>query len=669
MYLIDIECVAEFKNNTKLSLCERIQIKLQRLEIFAPILIGMIGFGLVIGLPPLNVQNIAWLAKGDPLFNYVGWEIFRQGPWTNPIGLNPNYGLEFSSSIVYSDSIPLLAIFFKIFSALLPEPFQYFGLWYLLCFILQAYFAYKLAGLFTSSVLNKCCISFMALFFPAMMFRVNVHIALAGHFLLLWALYLSLRKRDSQFSWVILLCVALGIHFYLFVMVFAIWLGYQVDVWRLRKVKLAQQLLWFAITLGFLLVCAYEYGYFAIATGASSDAGYGAFQFNLLSMFNPEGWSIFLHKKLFVPPNIESFNYLGLGLIGALLFGILPMGKKTIRGEMLKTIDRHGFLMFSIIMLALIAITHNVDIGKSHITFPLHEKLLFLLGIVRASGRLIWPALYLLVFVTFWLIVAGYSKRIATGLLMTLASIQVVDTSAGWLSLREFFEQTQGDRIEHSLIHEFWNSVPSQYRSIKLVPPRNWPEGWNTYAIFASQNKMATNAVFLARHDISKAQAAKAQLDNDFKEENLDLNTLYVFQRWGDNLFQVDPKIDPKRDVFAKIDGVNILAPNYKQCESCKKIDPALEIDSLIPAIAVNQDVKFTKGSTGGEFLIRGWSWPEAWGVWSSGAESTLAVPLGGERPNRIEFKFRTLVGPKHPLSNIAIYINGEYQETAELKK
>lgn len=627
------------------------------------------GFLLVIGLPPLNVQNIAWLAKGDPLFNYVGWEIFRQGQWNNPIGLNPNYGLEFSSSIVYSDSIPLVAIFFKIFSALLPAPFQYFGLWYLLCFILQAYFAYKLAGLFTASVLNKCCISFMALFFPAMMFRVNVHIALAGHFLLLWALYLSLRKKDSQFSWAILLCVALGIHFYLFVMVFAIWLGYQVDAWRFKKVKLAHQLLWFEITLGLLLVCAYEYGYFAIATGASSDAGYGAFQANLLSIFNPEGWSIFLHKKLYVPPNIESFNYLGLGLIGAILFGILPMGKTTIRREVLKTIDRHSFLLLSIIMLALIAITHNVDIGKSHITFPLNEKILFLLGIVRASGRLIWPALYLLVFATFWLIVTGYSKRIATVLLVTLASIQVADTSAGWLSLREFFEKTQGNRIEHSLSNEFWSSVHGHYSSIKLVPPRNWPEGWNTYAIFASQNKMATNAVFLARHDISKALAAKAQLDNDFKEGNLDPKTIYVFQKWGDNLFQVSPKIDSTRDLFARIDGINVLAPNYKLCKTCKPIVPELEITSLIPAITVNERVQFLKGMRGEELLIRGWSWPETWGTWSSGMESSLALPLGNKKPSQIQFTFRAVVGPNHPISRMSIYINGEYQETIEIKK
>ena len=31
----------------------------------------------------------------------------------------------------------------------LPEPFQYFGLWFLTCFILQSWFAWKLMGLAT----------------------------------------------------------------------------------------------------------------------------------------------------------------------------------------------------------------------------------------------------------------------------------------------------------------------------------------------------------------------------------------------------------------------------------------------------------------------------------------------------------------------------------------
>ena len=75
-----------------------------------PILIGSAAFILFFGLSPLNPSEISWLRSNDFLQSYLGWEFFRESQWENPIGLNPRYGYDISSSIVYSDSIPLFAI-------------------------------------------------------------------------------------------------------------------------------------------------------------------------------------------------------------------------------------------------------------------------------------------------------------------------------------------------------------------------------------------------------------------------------------------------------------------------------------------------------------------------------------------------------------------------------
>ena len=91
-----------------------------------PIAVGFIGFCLVAGASILNVQNIAWLGGAlDPAQHYLGWALYRNGPWTFPVGLNPHNGLEFSNSIVFSDSLPLLAILFKPFNFVLPDVFQW----------------------------------------------------------------------------------------------------------------------------------------------------------------------------------------------------------------------------------------------------------------------------------------------------------------------------------------------------------------------------------------------------------------------------------------------------------------------------------------------------------------------------------------------------------------
>ena len=108
-------------------------------DFFYSLLLGFVVFYIVTGFEIISPINISWLEfkKGDQATYYYGWLSYRNSPWTFPVGLNPNYGLELSSSIVFSDSIPLLAIFFKSISYILPKNFQYFGAWILFCFVFQ----------------------------------------------------------------------------------------------------------------------------------------------------------------------------------------------------------------------------------------------------------------------------------------------------------------------------------------------------------------------------------------------------------------------------------------------------------------------------------------------------------------------------------------------------
>ena len=104
----------------------------QSLLYLVPIVLGVLSFFLVVGPYALSPTNLAWLDNGfDQSQHYLGWAFFRDSPWSFPLGLNPKFGMDISSAIVYSDSIPLLAILFKGISTFLPTPFQYFGIWIL----------------------------------------------------------------------------------------------------------------------------------------------------------------------------------------------------------------------------------------------------------------------------------------------------------------------------------------------------------------------------------------------------------------------------------------------------------------------------------------------------------------------------------------------------------
>lgn len=639
----------------------------QKIKIVTPLLIGVLAFWLVVGFSAFSPQNLGWLSKGDLLFNYVGWEIFRYGPWTNPLGLNPHYGLDFSSSIVYSDSIPLLAVLFKLFSVALGNPFQYFGLWLFICFVLQGFFGFKLGELLTSNYWQQLLIATVFLFTPVMLFRVNIHLALAGHFVILWALYLNLRKRSDWWSWPLLIVISLGIHFYLFVMVFGLWLACLLDKdgpmhhWKIKP--FAQEVLLVFVP---LLLSAWQYGYFAISTGASLAIGYGGDPLNLLGFFNPLGWSLFVGKNLFQPPTIEGFAYAGLGVLALFLLGLLQALFPQVRRPFLKKLMQHRFLALAAIIMLLIAITHHIDIGNTSFRLNLNQALLDIFSIVRSASRLSWVFQYLLIYATCWLMLHGRIKRV-TLVLFALCVLQIFDTSKGWRQIHTYFATLNGSKIEYPLSHEFWTQIPRQYSAIKVVTPY-WPQ-WRTFAVYAAQHQMATDSVYLARVDNAKLQAAMVRTDEELRNNALDPKTLYVFQDWKFSPYHAKPSPNLRTDLFARIDGFVVLAPNYKNCTQCLPIDPRMEIISLIPSITLGVWIDFSRKGLGREFLMEGWSHPEDWGVWSSGSLSTIAIPINGNGAKSIGLQFRALVTEKHPRSEVQILLNSEVIKTIALTK
>ena len=69
-----------------------------------------------------------WLyGSGDLTNAQLSWQFFKNDIWRFPIGLNPNYGLEISNSIIFTDNIPLFAIIFKFLNPIIYENFQYFS--------------------------------------------------------------------------------------------------------------------------------------------------------------------------------------------------------------------------------------------------------------------------------------------------------------------------------------------------------------------------------------------------------------------------------------------------------------------------------------------------------------------------------------------------------------
>ena len=64
----------------------------------------------VIGIENISFKNTEWLHDGnESAAEQLAWYFFKNDIWRFPPGINPNYGDELGSSIIFADLIPILA--------------------------------------------------------------------------------------------------------------------------------------------------------------------------------------------------------------------------------------------------------------------------------------------------------------------------------------------------------------------------------------------------------------------------------------------------------------------------------------------------------------------------------------------------------------------------------
>jgi len=633
-----------------------------KLNYFIPLLLGITTFFLIIGPKALNPLNIQWLLRGDALEDYLGWAFFKNSSWMFPPGLNPKYGLEISSSIVFSDSIPLLSFFFKTFNFLLPDKFQFFGIWILCCFILQAFAAWQLTRLTTTNLVALVISTLLFIFSPAMLWRIDeLQTALAGHFLILFGIYMNLRPSENMriLWWSILICTSISVHFYIFSMVFLLWAASLGDTWIFqKKINLKQAMIEFIVISCALICIAWVAGYFAISGDSASEWGYGQFNFNILSIFYSRGWSHFNLIKGYTK-DYESFNYLGAGIL-LLIFSCIPIGIYRLHAKLRPFIKLHYLFISCLVSMLLYAISNNIDIGRwsFEISFPESFKPFF--NILRHSNRFFWPVYYSLLLLSIYFLLQFKYRKYNYLFWIFILAIQIYDTHAGWGPLRQKLMWPAPPEDGFPLQNRFWENAAKKYKNIIKIPISHKPPQWGIFARYAADYQLATNSVSFARVDKEKLAQSNSNFLEMLDTGKFNDDTLYVIDDW--KLFPVDVRFNPQIDLFARIDGFNVLAPNWKMCFSCEQVPKEFEIPRLAPPIVVAKKIFFRQyDDARNQFLLRGWSWPgEDWGTWSDQENSKILLPMPENgKPKIIVLELRALVLPTHPVQAFSVSING----------
>ncbi len=622
---------------------------------------------LILGIAPLRVGNINWLfvSNPDPLTHYLGWAFYRQSEWTLPVGLNPSYGLEISSSIVFSDSIPLFAIFFKLFESLLPETFQYFGIWYLFCIVLQGWFGWKITSLISADIWIKTFGLLLAIFSPPMLSRIGLHAALVGHFLILAAFYLIFCQNKNRVNlyWSLLLAAGALVQFYLFAMLFALWIASKLDKVVISKALLTRNfILTLIVTAFFIIFILWQAGYFVVPTSSANEFGFGLYRMNLLSIFNPRNnyadssWSYLLPalpepSSLYLNSNIrlsegshEGFNFLGLGVIGLIPFAIFGAVKKFSFCK--RQVSENLFLFMCLILLWIFALSNNVSIGTLNFHYEIPAQVMPILSIFRCSGRMFWPVFYSIIFIQLVIVVRAYPAKFARLILGVCCLIQLADTSAGWIALETRLQQDSKIIPTNLFINPFWDSAAKHYKFIRIEPLVNgqFQPRWEHLAPFAAKNHLSTNAVYLARIDQTKLNNANGAFDTHLSTGELNQQSLYILD--DSKVLPALLNLNHQYDLLAKIDNFVVLAPGWKTCASCLQVPGEFEIKNKILRPKIGKMIVFNDTNPNLKLMLaggHGWQNSSHGGVSINDIAAKIVLPL----PDRVNVNYVTLAFKK----------------------
>lgn len=543
--------------------------------------IGTIVFISIYGISLIDVTNDTWLLDSsrteqlwDLTQHYLGWVFYRNSEWHFPLGLIDGLYSE-PVSIAYTDSIPLFAFVCKLLSPILPETFQYLGVFGILCYAFMGGFGALITRKFTNSICVNGCSAFIFSIAPGLLKRMFYHTALSAHFLILAAFCLWLyrdshikNKRNYITLWSILSVVATLINPYLTPMILGILLCSLLQEWITSKefLHIIPSIL---IPCCSILLSGYLIGIFYGNVTPSSE-GLEDLSFNLLQFFNPVNYLLSIENmtynwsdinmSLFLPalPNLspwqeEGYSYLGLGIILLLITNGIYCIYLFVTKKIKYNIENRK--LFSILLslflcgfvFTFLALSPKATIGTTiiyHINYP--DIIFNMLSIFRSTGRLIWPVYYGLIAGV--LIISIYlfrkRKKLLNIIIIFIALIQTIDLTPGLIYKHQAYTQDFTSEVSN-FNSEAWKVLGENSTQIMFYPSTHYllycnPELSCRFEEYALDYDLSLNITYMSRDLSDKADQKTYEHFTRRKNGETFPDIIYVF---GRDFEKPDPKL------------------------------------------------------------------------------------------------------------------------------
>ena len=573
-------------------------------------LLGALVFLILYGVRVLDPTCVDWILNNpspDPAQHYLGWVFYRRSGWHLPyLGANYSAIYPYRTSILYTDSIPLLAVLGKLLGGVLPARFQYLGLWGLFCYAMQGGLAQALIARIGGVRLGDTAKGWTSVLgagvlvlFPALNIRMFAHTALAANWLVLLALWLWLCAERSEnrpttaklcLWWGILGLLCAGIHLYYLPMVGMVLVAACVQR-ALEKRGPAAVVLPVAGFCGAALAELFVLGAFA-----ANFAGYSNGYLSGADLAN-----------LFVPglgASWEQEIYAGLGTTIAVvlaLAGLLVQHKQA--GAFFR---RHKNVVIAALVLlvldAIAAMGNTVTFaGRTLFTVPIPQALMDFWAMFSSCARLAWLAGMLLAVAACGLVLRFWQGTAAAVLLALCAAAQGFGQRAELAKRFAAYHDASYYENTTQLTDPAWEQLAASGQFTHLAFASfdfEHDEFWDL-AAFAADHGWTSNSFYMGHMDGNLAAVTLAGEMNALAPD-----TLYAF---------VDEDALARNDFalhYYRLDGVLLgsVEPIDGLTEESADAAPArtmaLEKSSVINGTADADGVVL---SSGGELLTEAW--------------------------------------------------------------
>ncbi|MBR6403563.1 MAG: hypothetical protein IKS48_09300 [Eubacterium sp.] len=512
-------------------------------------IIGAIFFVLIYGVKILDITYDDWLYRHefDLTQHYLGWRLYRESSWHFPLGLCDTSMYPNLTSVIYTDSIPLFALFFKILSPILPKQFQYFGLFGIISFMLQG----GVSKIILRKHIEKEWVRNVGVIFfvgcIAFIQRMFWETALSSHFLILLAIALFIYRKDikSKKNNIILWCclgaLTVSIHIYLYGMISVMFAGFVLleflenvkDIKRALLTAIFQLMLYLLITVSIFSLFGGFYG-----TVNLYDPGSGILYASITALMESKGYSLFFPDGTYSDFQLESLCYLGIamGILVILSFiGVSQNTKDIIRNRRNEVIV--GLVLFFLFFL--FSISPVWFLGDRYLftinifpSFIVHNSW----GIFRACGRFMWPIMYFLMYLA--VTRSQYIlKQLYPITLVILACLQMIEFSGSYKNIHDSFVSFEYLTCPADAFYQYDISQYKHIQLMKCYTNLDYYSDLTCYYEMVGYARLATDkGLTLSNFNFARnySDIVQAQIDRSYDQLRAgqpDKDTLYVFPK------------------------------------------------------------------------------------------------------------------------------------------